>query len=242
MLSIEGLHTYYGDLHVLNGVSMEVNQGEVVTVLGANGAGKSTLLKAIMGVARSRQGKISYLGRDVTNSAAEDLVPLGLCLVPEGRELFTNLSVLDNLRLGAFSLRKRQSKQQFQESLDLVFNLFPALKGRERQLAGTLSGGERQMLAIGRGLMSKPRLLMLDEPTIGLSPLVVQEIFGTIGKLKAQGSTILMVEQNTKVALKVADRGYVLQRGEIALADTAPNLLANENVREMYLGKARSAS
>ena len=242
MLSIDGLHTYYGDLHVLKGVSMEVNQGEVVTVLGANGAGKSTLLKTIMGVVMSRQGKISYLGQDVTNSGTEALVPLGLCLVPEGRELFTNLSVLDNLRLGAFSLRKRQSKQQFQESLDMVFNLFPALNGRQRQKAGTLSGGERQMLAIGRGLMSRPRLLMLDEPTIGLSPLVVQEIFGTISKLKAQGATILMVEQNTKVALKVADRGYVLQRGEIALADTAPNLLANENVREMYLGKGRSAS
>ena len=242
MLNIDGLHTYYGDLHVLKGLSMGVNHGEIVTVLGANGVGKSTLLKAIMGIAPSRQGKISYLGQDVTNSATEALIPLGLCLVPEGRELFTNLSVLDNLRLGAFSLRKRQSKEQFQESLDQVFSLFPALKGRQRQMAGTLSGGERQMLAIGRGLMSRPRLLMLDEPSIGLSPLVVQEIFGTIRKLKAQGATILMVEQNTKIALQVADRGYVLQRGEIALADTAPNLLANESVREMYLGKGRSAS
>ncbi len=237
MLKLSNVSVAYSNLEVLHSISIEVNQGEVVTIIGANGAGKSTTLKSVAGLLGKKKGSsILFDGQDITGLEAEKVVATGLALVPEGRRVFPELSVKDNLEMGAYLRHK--DKKGIAEDLELVYSIFPRLLERHKQPAKTLSGGEQQMLAIGRSLMSKPKLLMLDEPSTGLAPLVVQEIFKIIRRLNAErGITVLLVEQNAKMALSVADRGYVLKNGEIVLSDTGKNLLSNPSIREAYLGE-----
>ncbi|HLE30808.1 MAG TPA: ABC transporter ATP-binding protein [Anaerolineales bacterium] len=233
LLEVENVHTYYGNIHALKGVSLTVDEGEIVTLIGANGAGKSTMLKTISGLLRPREGVIRLAGEDLSAYRAHEVVGKGVVQVPEGRRVFGRLAVTENLEMGAYS---RASRQEIADSMERVFNLFPRLKERRSQLAGTLSGGEQQMLATGRALMARPRVLLMDEPSMGLAPLLVQSIFDTIRKLHAEGTTILVVEQNARMALQVADRGYVIQTGLVILSDTAKNLRQNEMVQKAYLG------
>ncbi len=233
MLEVEGLDVYYGAVHALKGVSVRAEGGEIVTLIGANGAGKTTLLRSISGLVPSRSGAVRFEGRDVTRLPAHEIVGLGVSQAPEGRMVFANLTVEDNLELGAY---RRKDRPGIREDRDQVFQLFPRLRERRKQNAGTLSGGEQQMLAIGRALMSRPRLLLLDEPSLGLAPLLVREIFKTIAEINRRGVTVLLVEQNAHMALSLARRGYVLETGRVALEDTAANLLRNQEVKKAYLG------
>ena len=233
ILELENIHTYYGEIHALRGVSLSVEEGEIVTLIGGNGAGKSTTLNTISGLLQPRQGSIRLNNEDLSNFKAHEIVAKGVVQVPEGRRVFGRLTVAENLEMGAFT---RQQRNEIAQSFEQVYALFPRLKEREGQLAGTLSGGEQQMLAMGRGLMAKPKVLLLDEPSMGLAPVLVDSIFDTIRKLHALGTTILLVEQNARMALQVADRGYVLQTGEIILTDKAAALRENESVQKAYLG------
>jgi branched-chain amino acid transport system ATP-binding protein len=237
MLRLASVHAGYGRLEVLHGVSLHVDRGEIVTIVGANGAGKSTLLNAIAGVVKPTDGAVSFESRDISRCAAENVASRGCVLVPEGRQIFPDLSVHENLLLGGYLRWRRHGKKAAAEDMEEICRLFPVLARRRRQHAGTLSGGEQQMLALGRALMTGPRLLMLDEPSIGLAPLVVREIFGVIAKLRERGTTILLVEQNARAALSIADRGYVMETGRIMLEGTAEDLHDNHDVRRAYLGK-----
>jgi branched-chain amino acid transport system ATP-binding protein len=235
LLQVENIHTYYGNIQALQGISLYVDDGEIVTLIGANGAGKTTTIRTISGIMHPRQGRVVLNGQDITNVGAHTLVEQGIAQSPEGRRVFPRLSVRDNLEMGAY---KRRDRQGIQDDLDSVFQLFPRLKERAKQYAGTLSGGEQQMLAIGRALMARPRLLLLDEPSMGLAPLLVETIFETITRVnKERGTAILLVEQNALMALEVARRGYVLQTGKVVLEDAASALLNNEMVRKVYLGE-----
>jgi branched-chain amino acid transport system ATP-binding protein len=234
LLELSDVHVYYGNIHALKGITITVDKGEIVTLIGSNGAGKSTTLKTISGLRRPKQGTITLEGRRIDTVQPHEIVGMGICQAPEGRRIFPRLSVQDNLELGAFL---RKDKAGMQRDLERVFGLFPRLKERRTQQGGTLSGGEQQMLAIGRALMSNPRILLLDEPSMGLSPVLVEAIFQIIHDIHAQGTPILLVEQNALMALQVAHRGYVLQTGRIVLDDTAENLSENEMVRKAYLGE-----
>ena len=233
LLEIDNIHTYYGNIHALKGISVTVEKGEIVTLIGANGAGKTTTLRTISGLLHPREGRVILDGEDITHAPAHGLVYKGIAMVPEGRGIFAKMSVHENLEMGAFH---RDDKQGIQRDLEWVYTLLPRLKERERQVAGTLSGGEQQMLATARALMSKPSVLLMDEPSMGLAPVLVEAIFDTIDKINKEGTTILLVEQNATMALGVADRGYVLQTGQIVLTDTAANLQKNEMVQKAYLG------
>jgi branched-chain amino acid transport system ATP-binding protein len=233
LLSVTRLQVAYGGIEAVKGIDFEVRDGELVTLIGANGAGKTTTLKALAGLIRPRAGSVQYNGRDITGMPAHELVRLGLALVPEGRGVFGRLTIDENLAMGAYTRRDRELARDF----DRAYGLFPRLAERRRQLAGTLSGGEQQMLAIARALMSRPRLLLLDEPSMGLAPLMVQKIFDTIRAVAAEGVTLLLVEQNAKLALEVCSRGYVMESGSITLSDDASALLVNRQVREAYLGE-----
>ena len=232
-LAVENLDVYYGAVHALKGVSLHVEAGEVVTLIGANGAGKTTLLRTISGIVPARSGRITFEGKDITMLPAHEIVGLGVSQSPEGRMVFANLSVEDNLELGAY---RRRDRDGIKQDRDKVFHLFPRLLERKKQLSGTLSGGEQQMLAMGRALMSRPRVLLLDEPSLGIAPLLVRDIFKTIGEINRQGTTVLLVEQNAHMALGIAQRGYVLETGRVVLEDTAAALAANDEVRAAYLG------
>jgi len=232
MLEIDDLHVHYGGIHALKGVTLSVADGEIVTLIGANGAGKSTTLRTISGLQKPTSGKVLIDGRDITGIAAAERVKLGLSQVPEGRRVFTQMTVLENLELGGF----QRSGRERADDLPLVFDRFPVLASRRRQLAGTLSGGEQQMLAIGRAMMARPRILLLDEPSMGLAPLLVQEIFDIIKNINADGTTILLVEQNAHKALQIADRAYVLETGRIVISGTSAELSATEEIRKAYLG------
>jgi branched-chain amino acid transport system ATP-binding protein len=234
LLELDNVHTYYGNIHALKGISITVDKGEIVTLIGSNGAGKTTTLKTISGVLQPKEGRITLEGRRIDRVPAHNIVTLGICQSPEGRRIFPRLTTLENLEMGAFH---RSDKTGIQQDMERVFELFPRLKERRSQQGGTLSGGEQQMLAIGRALMSRPRILLLDEPSMGLSPVLVEAIFQIILDIHAQGTTILLVEQNALMALQVADRGYVLQTGRIVLQDSAENLSENETVRKAYLGE-----
>jgi len=234
VLRLEEVHTYYGSIHALKGVSIEVREGEIVTLIGANGAGKSTTLRSVNGLNHPREGSIRFQGRDITNAPPHQIVKMGIAQSPEGRRLFPHMSVYENLEMGAF---QRADRRNIKEDLDRVYDLFPRLQERRSQKAGTLSGGEQQMCAIGRALMARPKLLMLDEPSMGLAPIFVERIFEIVKEINEQGTTILLVEQNALMALDAADRGYVLETGEIALADEAKALRENEQVRKAYLGE-----
>ena len=234
MLALEHVDVFYGAIHALRGVSLTVNTGEVVTLLGANGAGKSTTLRAITGLLRPRSGRITFEGEDITGVPAHRLVARGISMSPEGRGIFANLTVLENLEMGAYLTRDRK---QIERDLERGFTLFPRLKERMKQPAGTLSGGEQQMLAMARALMSHPKLLLLDEPSLGLAPLVCQTIFKTIDDIKAAGTTVLLVEQNANAALKHSDRGYVLETGAVILQGSAASIAGDARVREAYLGE-----
>jgi branched-chain amino acid transport system ATP-binding protein len=233
LLVVDNIVTYYGNIQALKGISFQVPEGSIVTLLGANGAGKSTTLKSISGLATLAQGAITFTGRAISGLASEQIVRLGIAHVPEGRELFPELTVLENLKMGAYT---RRSKSEVQQSLDRVYTHFPILAERRSQLAGTLSGGEQQMLAIGRALMARPKLILLDEPSLGLAPKLVEEIFHIIREIHAGGATVLLVEQNANKALSIADYGYVLETGKIALAGDSYTLLHNDHVRRLYLG------
>jgi branched-chain amino acid transport system ATP-binding protein len=236
MLKIENLRAYYDTIPALKGVSIEVPEGEIVSIIGANGAGKSTLLKAISGLIKTQQGRIVYKDNDIAGHAANKIVALGISQVPEGRQIFAHLSVQDNINLGAYLYFKYRNRAEIAERMNEVYKLFPILKRRVKQIAGTLSGGEQQMLAIARALMGRPELLLLDEPSMGLAPLIVREIFEVIKKLNESGTTILLVEQNAKTALNVAKHAFVLETGEIVLEGLASDLLVNPKVKEAYLG------
>ena len=235
ILKLEDVHTYYGSIHALKGISIEVREGEVVTLIGANGAGKSTTLRSINGLNRPREGSIRFQGRDITSRPAHEIVKRGISQAPEGRRLFPRMSVLENLQMGAF---QRNDRAGMREDLERVFTLFPRLAERKNQKAGTMSGGEQQMCAIGRALMARPKLLLLDEPSMGLAPIFVERIFDIVREINQQGTPILLVEQNALMALDDADRGYVLETGTVALADDAKKLRENEQVRKTYLGEA----
>jgi branched-chain amino acid transport system ATP-binding protein len=234
MLEVENVHAYYGNIHALKGISLSVDKGEIVTLIGANGAGKSTTLKTMSGLMRPRQGFIRLNGEDLTRYPPHQIVAKGVVQVPEGRRVFGRLTVMENLEMGAFSIKEQQV---IRGNLERVFTLFPRLKERRHQVAGTLSGGEQQMLSTGRALMANPSILLMDEPSMGLAPVLVDSIFGTIGELHDTGTTILLVEQNARMALQVSTRGYVLQTGAIVLSDSAQNLWKNEMVRKAYLGE-----
>jgi len=234
ILELEDVHTYYGAIHALKGISLTVNEGEVVTLIGANGAGKSTTLRSINGLNHPRRGRIRFRGRDITHAAPHGIVKHGIAQSPEGRRLFPRMSVLENLEMGAF---QRSDRSGLKDDMERVFQLFPRLHERRLQKAGTLSGGEQQMCAIGRALMAHPKLLLLDEPSMGLAPIFVEKIFEIIGEINAQGTPILLVEQNALMALDAASRGYVLETGRIALAGPAKELRQNEQVRKAYLGE-----
>jgi len=240
MLRIRNLDSGYGNLTVLRRVSLHVKPGEIVSIVGANGAGKTTLLQTIIGLVRARSGEILFEGEDVTAAPTERTVAMGCSLVPEGRQVFADMTVRENLLLGGYVQRRRAGRHDLLADLDRVCQLFPVLAERKRQLAGTLSGGEQQMLAMGRALMARPRLLMLDEPSMGLAPLVVRDIFEIIARIAASGSTVLLVEQNARSALKVSHRGYVLETGTVVLQGTSEELLANRDVQRAYLGKDAS--
>jgi branched-chain amino acid transport system ATP-binding protein len=234
ILEVEDVHTYYGAIHALKGISLDVREGEIVTLLGANGAGKSTTLRSINGLNRPRQGRIRFDGKDITTTPAHEIVKRGIAQSPEGRRLFPRMTVIENLEMGAF---QRSDRGGIRQDLDRVFELFPRLLERRDQKAGTMSGGEQQMCAIGRALMARPKLLLLDEPSLGLAPIFVERIFDIIRTINEQGTSILLVEQNALMALDAADRGYVLETGNIALADDAKALKSNEQVRKTYLGE-----
>jgi branched-chain amino acid transport system ATP-binding protein len=236
MLRLENLNAYYGSIAALKGVSLEVPKGEVVSIIGANGAGKSTLLKAISGLIKNQQGRVLYKGEDIAGLPANKIVALGISQVPEGRQIFAHLTVQDNIDLGAYLYYKRRNRREIQERIYHIFKLFPILKRRSKQIAGTLSGGEQQMLAISRAMMGRPELLLLDEPSMGLAPLIVREIFSVIKQLNESGTTILLVEQNAKAALNVADHAFVIETGEIVLEGLARDLMDNPKVKEAYLG------
>ena len=233
LLAVRGVKSFYGNIMALKGVALEVHEGEIVTLIGANGAGKSTTLRSINGLNTPREGRIFFEGKEITRRAPHDIVGLGISQSPEGRRLFPHMTVLENLEMGAF---QRHDRGQIKEDLDRVYSLFPRLAERKSQRAGTLSGGEQQMVAIGRALMARPKLLMLDEPSMGLAPIFVEKIFEIIGEINEQGTTILLVEQNALMALDAADRGYVLETGRVALADDANKLRENEQVQKTYLG------
>ncbi len=235
LLEVNNLHTYYGKIHALKGLSLTVDEGEIVTLIGGNGAGKTTTLKSICGIVRPTEGQVLLEGEDITRLVPHRIVERGIVQSPEGRKIFQRLTVLENLEMGAYS--RSDDPQEIGRDLEFVFETFPRLKERQKQLGGTLSGGEQQMLAIGRSLMARPRVLLLDEPSMGLAPLLVREIFRIIEYLNQQGTTILLVEQNALMALAVAHRGYVLQTGNIILSDSAEALRQNEMVRAAYLGE-----
>ncbi|MFC2063671.1 ABC transporter ATP-binding protein [Chloroflexota bacterium] len=232
-LNVKNLQAYYGNIHALKGVSLNVEQGEIVTLIGGNGAGKTTTLRTITGLLKPREGVVQLDGEDIVQSKSHEIVNKGLVMVPEGRGIFASLTVSENLDMGAFS---RNDKAEIMIDLERVYSLFPRLKERRNQQAGTLSGGEQQMLATGRGLMARPRILLMDEPSMGLAPILVETIFHTIQQINEEGTTILLVEQNALMALSIADRGYVIQTGKIVLDDTATNLKNNEMVQKSYLG------
>ncbi|HLX18898.1 MAG TPA: ABC transporter ATP-binding protein [Gaiellaceae bacterium] len=234
MLEVKDVETFYGSIQALRGISIEVRDGEIVTLIGANGAGKSTTLRSINGLNHPRKGRITFLGKDITRRAAHEVVKLGISQSPEGRKLFPRMTVTENLEMGAY---QRSDKAGMREDMERVFTLFPRLAERRNQKAGTMSGGEQQMCAIGRALMARPKLLMLDEPSMGLAPIFVERIFETIVEVNKQGTSILLVEQNALMALHVANRGYVLETGTVALADDAKALAQNEQVRKTYLGE-----
>lgn len=233
MLKIQDLSVYYGGIHALRNINLKINKGEIVTLIGANGAGKTTTLRTISGLVDANSGSIVYKGRDLKTSSASNTVKLGISHSPEGRRIFSAMSVMENLEMGAFT---RKDKNNIKKDLDNVFNLFPILLDRKTQTAGTLSGGEQQMLAIGRALLSRPELLLLDEPSLGLAPLIVKDIFSIIKDINEEGTTILLVEQNANMALQCADRAYIIQNGEIDIEGEARELLNNEKVKEAYLG------
>jgi branched-chain amino acid transport system ATP-binding protein len=233
MLEVRDIHTYYGNIHALKGISIEVNEGEIVTLIGANGAGKTTTLRTISGLLKPREGSVKMNGEDLIAYPAHALVYKGIAMVPEGRGVFSQLSVEENLEMGAYS---RTDKDAIRDDMEKIFTLFSRLKERRRQVAGTLSGGEQQMLATGRAMMARPKLLLMDEPSMGLAPILVEGIFETIKEINKAGTTILLVEQNALMALSVAHRGYVLQTGQIVLSDTAEKLAKNETVQKAYLG------
>ena len=235
MLEVENVHAYYGKIHALKNVSLNIDKGEIVTLIGANGAGKSTTLRTISGLLKPREGAIQLNGEDLTRFKPHEIVTKGVIQVPEGRKIFGQLTVMENLDMGAFTCRDRKLNE---ENLDRVFTLFPRLNERSRQVAGTLSGGEQQMLAMGRALMANPKILLLDEPSMGLAPVLVDSIFETIQQLHASGTTILLVEQNARMALQVASRGYVIQTGAVVLDDSADRLNENEMVRKVYMGES----
>jgi branched-chain amino acid transport system ATP-binding protein len=234
VLQVEGIHSYYGSIHALKGVTLEVNDGEIVTLIGSNGAGKSTTLRSINGLVHPRRGRIVFQGKDITHTAAHHIVGMGVSQSPEGRRLFPRMSVTENLEMGAF---QRTDRANFKDDMDRVFTLFPRLAERRSQKAGTMSGGEQQMCAIGRALMARPKLLMLDEPSLGLAPIFVERIFDTVREINKQGTAILLVEQNALMALDLASRGYVLETGTVALEGPAADLKTNEQVRKTYLGE-----
>lgn len=233
MLKVEDINVYYGAIHAIKGISIEVNDGEIVALIGSNGAGKSTTMRTISGLMRPKTGKVTMDGVDLTNVPAHKIVGMGLCQVPEGRHVFANMTVLENLELGAYL---RNDKDGIAKDMEEVFEKFPRLRERKDQIAGTLSGGEQQMLAMGRALMSRPKILLLDEPSMGLAPLLVKEIFNIIKEINASGTTILLVEQNANMALSIADKAYVLETGRITLSGTAKELASSEEVRKAYLG------
>jgi branched-chain amino acid transport system ATP-binding protein len=235
MLKLTNVDTYYGPSQVLHGVSLEVNRGEIVCLLGANAAGKTTTMKTIFGLIHPRQGTVAFEEKAIERDLAGDIVKMGMALVPEGRRIFSRMSVLENLEMGAYT---RNSRAEIKHDIEHVCQIFPRLKERLKQMAGTMSGGEQQMLAMARALMSHPRLICMDEPSMGLSPILVQTVFDTIKRIRDEGVTVFLVEQNASMALSLADRGYVLQTGKIVLSDTAPNLLTNDLVRQAYLGGA----
>jgi branched-chain amino acid transport system ATP-binding protein len=233
ILKLEDVHTFYGSIEALKGISLEVREGEIVTMIGANGAGKSTTLRSINGLNHPREGTIHFQGKNITDESPHNIVKMGISQSPEGRRLFPRMSVLENLQMGAF---QRTDRSTIREEMDRVFSLFPRLAERKNQKAGTLSGGEQQMCAIGRALMAKPKLLMLDEPSMGLAPIFVEKIFEIIGEINSQGTPILLVEQNALMALDIAARGYVMETGTIVLADEAKKLREDEQVQKTYLG------
>jgi branched-chain amino acid transport system ATP-binding protein len=234
ILKVDDVHTYYGTIQALKGISIEVHEGEIVTLIGANGAGKSTTLRSINGLNHPREGTIAFQGTDITDTAPHQIVRMGISQSPEGRHVFPRMSVLENLEMGAY---QRENRSEISQDLDRVYTLFPRLQERRTQKAGTLSGGEQQMLAMGRALMARPKLLLLDEPSMGLAPIFVEKIFEIIREINDQGTPILLVEQNALMALETANRGYVLETGHIALADDAKALRDNEQVRKTYLGE-----
>jgi branched-chain amino acid transport system ATP-binding protein len=238
ILELQDVHTYYGSIQALKGISIQVKQGEIVTLIGANGAGKSTTLRSINGLNSPRRGRIRFQGRDITYASAHDIVEQGISQSPEGRRLFPRMSVLENLEMGTFQRADRGNRKAVNQDLERVYELFPRLNERKSQKAGTLSGGEQQMVAIGRALMARPKLLLLDEPSMGLAPIFVERIFEIIREINSQGTPILLVEQNALMALDVASRGYVLETGKIALADDAKALKQNDDVKRTYLGAA----
>lgn len=235
ILKVDDINVYYGSIHAIKGISFEVRQGEIVTLIGANGAGKSTTLNTISGLLRTQTGGVSFLGRDISKTPAHLLVKMGLAQVPEGRRIFLHMTVRENLELGAFT-RTEQGPAALESDIEMVYELFPRLRERRRQVAGTLSGGEQQMLAMARGLMSRPKLLMLDEPSMGLAPILVEEIFSIIDDLHRHGATILLVEQNARMALSVANRGYVLETGKVVTTGTGRELLNSPDIKKAYLG------
>jgi branched-chain amino acid transport system ATP-binding protein len=240
MLKVKNINTYYGQVHALKNVSLHLERGEIVTLIGANGAGKTTMLNSLSAVTPPKSGEIHFTGLPIDRLPSDRIVELGISQVPEGRQVFKPLSVEDNLELGAYLLYRREGRGAIKKELEGVYALFPKLYERRKQLAGTLSGGEQQMVAIGRALMARPKLLLLDEPSMGLAPLVVQEIFAVIGNLRREkGTTILLVEQNAKAALKMADRGYVMETGKVILEGLASELLENKEVQRAYLGKEK---
>ena len=241
MLKVKNINTFYGQVHALKNVSLHLNAGEIVTLIGANGAGKTTILNSLSSVTPPKSGEILFNGMPITNLAPDRVVDLGISQVPEGRQVFKPLTVEDNLELGAYlRFRRREGRGAIKKELEEIYSLFPRLQERRKQMAGTLSGGEQQMLAIGRALMAKPKILLLDEPSMGLAPLVVQEIFAVIENLRREkGTTVLLVEQNAKAALKMADRGYVLETGKVILEGIASELLNNKEIQRAYLGKEK---
>jgi branched-chain amino acid transport system ATP-binding protein len=237
MINVNDLVVSYGGIEALKGVSIKVDSGEIVTLVGANGAGKSTLLRSIVGLVKPKSGTITYNGKNILGEKSQNIVTSGITLVPEGRRVFSNLTVLENIKLGAYS---RKDTKEIQKDIEWVYKLFPRLKERSWQQAGTLSGGEQQMLAVGRALLARPKLLMMDEPSLGLAPKIVKDIFNIIKEIREQGVTILLIEQNANVALKIADRGYVLETGRITIEGTGKELLENDEIKKAYLGESVS--
>lgn len=234
MLTVQGLNVFYGNIHAIKDVSIQVNEGEIVSLIGANGAGKTTTLQTISGLLRPRSGSIEFMGHNLLKTEAHKILEMGIAQVPEGRRVFANLTVKENLQMGAFTVK--DTPEHIQESRRVIYDRFPRLRERKKQLAGTLSGGEQQMLAMGRALMSRPKILILDEPSMGLSPILVKEIFEIVKDVNKDGMTVLLVEQNAKMALSIADRGYVLETGKIVMEGDAKELLNNEAIKKAYLG------